>query len=670
MEMEVAYTHKGNIFTLKKEEGESNIRHSIRVKFIQSKLNDFDYNLLEKYSSVYADSVLHGIEFPERVQKQLQILLGIEPNQDIEDSAEDEKLIDARINIEETYVTDASVTSIETDNDIKISVLGKESFLKTDGTIDIEDEPLIANFNHDVFSIKEGDESKGVSITVEHASGEDVTIEACGNVECSVGADVLISSLDKNGDGLTGIIRKKSVEDLTKEFSSSFDNENVKDDENSEEKEEVKTGQKFENNQDDNLGSLSNDIPLEPSEESEEISIPEKNTENNEPITGSESFSTPVSKETEEKTTDEIAKEQKKLANPKTIIIEESDESSLEDEHENVQESTSTLNNDKNSVKSESDFSSPEIKIVSEPNLKVQDEVVLENEILKVEEKIEDVKQEDKTEKAEEIKIDSVKITENEAKSIYEENLEKLKNRCNYFIEEDRDIYQLKANVRISILNRLKSIIDETFTDDSLKFIIQEYDNIFFENILNKVAKYQVKWNQSLDSAGNLDISGIDSNGQSSSENDDLVRSFFTLELSKPIFSSLKGNQNVFGIIANSQIESLILFIENFIGTMIHEICKPNINFDDMIKKIFGHMTDSVSFSNIDLNEKDDRTLRDKILDMIKENQPVIVKLNNRIGEFKVLGARNLKHVTLDGLEGDDAKQLYENISHINNTPI
>ena len=42
---------------------------------------------------------------------------------------------------------------------------------------------------------------------------------------------------------------------------------------------------------------------------------------------------------------------------------------------------------------------------------------------------------------------------------------------------------------------------------------------------------------------------------------DQNTKPFFTLELSKPIFSSLKGNQNVFGIITNSQIESLILFI-------------------------------------------------------------------------------------------------------------
>ena len=596
MEVEVAYTHKGNIFTLKKEEGESNIRHSIRVKFIQSRLSEFDYNLLEKYSSVYADSVLHGIEFPDRVQKQLHILIGTDPVVDVESSEEDEKLTDAQINIEETYVTDASITSIETDNDIKISVLGKESFLKTDGPINVEDEPLISSFNHDVFSIKEGDESKGVSMTVEHASGEDVTVEACGNVECSIGADVLVTSLDKNGEGITGIIRKKSVEDLTKEFSASFGTKTEQNDEESGNQEKVdeesgnqqkvdeESGNQEKVVEESHTGSKSDDIPLEPSEESEEISTPE----NNQTVIGSESFSTPTSKEPE-KSDAEIAEEQKILANPKTIIIEESDESSSEEE------------------------------------------IKIENE--------------------EEIKIENPN---------YEENLAKLKERCNYFLEENRDIYQMKANVRISILNRLKSNIDETYTDESLQFIVQEYDGVFFENILNKVAKYQVKWNQSLDQAGNLDISEIDSN----------TKSFFTLELSKPIFSALKGNQNVFGIIANSQIESLILFIENFIGTMIHEICRPNVEFEEMIKKVFGHMTDSVSFSDVDLNEKDERPLRKKILDKLNENEPVIVKLKNDEREFKVLGSRNMERVTLDGLDKNDPIQKYENISHVNGIPV
>lgn len=670
MEFEVAYSNKGDIFTMKKEEGESGIRHSIRVNFIMERMKTFDYNLLERYSKVYADTVLHGIVYPEPIKKQLDILIGNKEStsEDDHQSSDDEKVENLSFYTENRIIDEIDQKTIKTNNDITISVLGdRSSFHSVESLEDLQASEINMVSTDDEVS-DEDVKSTSLKISVTTKDGEEVEIKTCGNIDCTEGADVLVVNSAEDDEEIVEIIRKKSTSDLIQQSVESDAEEDVQSEpeqEDEEEKEEevpeiveeeipepvpeTELEQKSEEEKEDEVPDIvEEEIPEEEEKsqtfaekfahlvgdkdainkyflENRDTMTPEENmffVEKFEPETEVSPFLVGKEEEKEEEDTPP----QSPSTNPKTMIIEESD-----DEDEDSRFGVSEEKTEEEKVET------PEV--VEE----VKSEPIPED----IPEKKEDIVEEMKEQ------VEPVIGNNNDDKNIVLEKIQEYKNG-------GIDIFSLKSEVRTVIYKEIPSTLTEEFGKENLILALESYDDKFFDGYTKRNLKYDIVWNQNLKNPISLDISTI--------EGSDV--SLYTLELSKPIFMSLKGNQNVFGIIAGTQIESVLLCIESFLLNILHDYLELDISLEEFSKSIFGHLNDKISFADTDLTQKLSGDIRETINEKINNGESVTVKLKGLEGEWKVLTARPKEFVKLEEFLGEEEERAYGNITHINGVEV
>jgi len=206
MEESYAFFHQGNLLTITRESGERKVRYSMRVKFISERVNKYDLHMLEEYSRVYADMVLFGAEYPDRVTDVLGSMINLsKAEEELPDQNED--LANVLNNLPYATIESHDSTSIKFDSGQRIEIAEIESgYFHSDPNID-----LVGSVVTEVAFEKSSEtgEKMGITMTLD-SGGDPVSVKSCSETICIEPADVVVTILPDEG----GVFIKASPEEF------------------------------------------------------------------------------------------------------------------------------------------------------------------------------------------------------------------------------------------------------------------------------------------------------------------------------------------------------------------------------------------------------------------------------------------------------------------------
>lgn len=247
---------------------------------------------------------------------------------------------------------------------------------------------------------------------------------------------------------------------------------------------------------------------------------------------------------------------------------------------------------------------------------------------------------------------------------------------CEDFFSMPTDAIKMNS-IRKNILDKVGSSDGNipNFKDTYLVDILNAYDEVMLRGELSKALKsgfkFILSWVES-DVTGNLDISG---DGK-----------IFSLELSRPIFVSLAGkrvgNHEVFGVSCSSQAECVMIYVESFISTVLHELCHPEESVEELASAAFGHHGGDVKFSPLETSpEVRGDQIRNKLLEIQKKKgleADTLITIEG-LGVVMLINARNrekgvmIKTAPGEGnptISEEQRHQPFTSVTHVDGVPI
>jgi hypothetical protein len=243
-----------------------------------------------------------------------------------------------------------------------------------------------------------------------------------------------------------------------------------------------------------------------------------------------------------------------------------------------------------------------------------------------------------------------------------------------------RQFFDLPIDIETIVVHR-KQILSTAhlndgiiYTPDALMDIFKAYDMEMFdgkiEGLMNsKTLSIVFKWTEE-DLPCGLDVQ--DPN-------------IFTLEPSKKVFSGLPRDSSkhvIFGVTCNTPEFCLLIFMESFIATVLHDTCELAESLEEVAKKIFGHTnTTEVQFASKKdtVPEVPKMSIRDRLLKTqnADPSADIIITIKD-IGRVILGSARNGETVLIRAMDGEDnvkitseqARQPYDNVTHIQDVAI
>uniref|UniRef100_A0A6C0CGM0 Uncharacterized protein n=1 Tax=viral metagenome TaxID=1070528 RepID=A0A6C0CGM0_9ZZZZ len=200
MEEHYAFFHRGNLLALVRESGERKVRYSMRINFIMERVGKYDLRLLEEYSRVYADMVLFGLEYPERVTSILGRMINLnKAEKEVED--QEDNLMILSDNLTGSIITEQTDSSIKfdirpeagdeaRDPDIELSMEIAEvkgAFFRAEPNANLVG-GIVESVAFEASSPK--GERSGIVLTVK-AGDETVRLQTCSDAVCTEPADIV-----------------------------------------------------------------------------------------------------------------------------------------------------------------------------------------------------------------------------------------------------------------------------------------------------------------------------------------------------------------------------------------------------------------------------------------------------------------------------------------------
>lgn len=249
---------------------------------------------------------------------------------------------------------------------------------------------------------------------------------------------------------------------------------------------------------------------------------------------------------------------------------------------------------------------------------------------------------------------------------------------CEEFLSVPNDEETI-AEHRKKVLEKVDLNSEIDYTPSKLNEIIAAYDEEMFSFTMKKYQEHGgikliLNWVDS-DAPGNLDVSG--------------EGKIFTLELSKPIFSNLGGNRKgkhvIFGIQCSTPVDCMLIFIESFIATVLHELCKPEVSVSELASAAFGHSDGEVKFAPVAMTsetriETIQKKLREILNQRAKEDKDTFVTIEG-LGRAVLINARGSDGVLIRATPGapadgnpaikeEERRQPYLKVTYVDDIPI
>jgi hypothetical protein len=204
MKRTYAFFHRGRHLNLDKGSGESNTRYSMRLNFIIERQDLYDFELLEEYSHIYSDMMLHGCKYPQSVTLLLGKMMAKQPiNTDV-DSQEDLVNEISQV-LSEEIVKSFDGQSVVFENGTIIATASvSDSYMVAEPSIDISG-AVVQNISLQ-HSSETGD-NVGLVINVQ-TEYEDVTIKSCDRQMCLEPSDIIV--VTPENIGITEIVKAQS----------------------------------------------------------------------------------------------------------------------------------------------------------------------------------------------------------------------------------------------------------------------------------------------------------------------------------------------------------------------------------------------------------------------------------------------------------------------------
>ena len=191
----------GKFYNISRDEGETRIKFDVRVNFILNALSKMHILELVKFSKMYSNMVMLGIQPTTNQKDKIKWLLGIE-ERPIEDSYEEDEVAfdDSKLALQMETIISADVNQIVMASGATITPLGETSFIEIPGN---KMQELSGQVVNEVILSRSSDDGKTQGVVLEvlvenDGDAEIIELKTCADPACDEPAPVLVTNPELN----------------------------------------------------------------------------------------------------------------------------------------------------------------------------------------------------------------------------------------------------------------------------------------------------------------------------------------------------------------------------------------------------------------------------------------------------------------------------------------